>query len=162
MYPSTNDAVAELRRRLARRHYLLGWCGLLIFLSLGGFLETLHGFKIGFYLDPGHKLRRELWTLAHAHGTLLALVQIAFAVSLTHFGRWSEARLKLTSFFLLDALALIPAGFFLGGVSHSEGDPSPAVLLVPVGALLLFVAICLIILSARGAAADGEGKNGEA
>jgi hypothetical protein len=162
MYPSTNDAVAELRRRLARRHYLLGWCGLLIFLSLGGFLETLHGFKIGFYLDPGHKLRRELWTLAHAHGTLLALVQIAFAVSLTHFGRWSEARLKLTSFFLLDALALIPAGFFLGGVSHSESDPSPGVLLVPVGALLLFVAIWLIILSARGAAAGGEAKNGGA
>ena len=60
---STNDPIEVLRRRLARRHYVIGWCGLLVFLSLGALLETLHGFKIGFYLDPGHKLRRELWTL---------------------------------------------------------------------------------------------------
>jgi len=45
---STSDPVEDLRRRLARRHHLIGWCGLLIFLSVGGFLETLHGFKIGF------------------------------------------------------------------------------------------------------------------
>src|SRR5438132_8647616 len=145
---STNDPVANVRRRLARRHHVVGWCGLLIFLSVGGFLESLHGFKIGFYLDPGHKLRRELWTLAHAHGTLLSLVNIGFALGLAYFGQWSVPRLKLTSFFLVDALVLIPAGFFLGGLTHSEGDPSLGVLLVPVGALLLFIAIGLIILSA--------------
>ena len=39
MSPSMNDPVEELRRRLARRHHLIGWCGLLIFLSVGGFLE---------------------------------------------------------------------------------------------------------------------------
>jgi len=146
---STNDDMDDLRRRLARRHHIVGWCGLLIFLSVGGFLETLHGFKIGFYLDPGHRLRRELWTLAHAHGTLLGLVNVAFAVSLVHFGQWTPARLKLASFFLVDALVLIPAGFFLGGLSHSESDPYLGVLLVPIGALLLFVGIGLIILSAR-------------
>ena len=124
---------------------------------MGGFLESLHGFKIGFYLDPGHKLRRELWTLAHAHGTLLSLVNIGFALGLAYFGQWSVPRLKLTSFFLVDALVLIPAGFFLGGLTHSEGDPSLGVLLVPVGALLLFIAIGLIILSAlQSAGSDGS------
>ncbi|HEV3119209.1 MAG TPA: hypothetical protein VGY58_19295 [Gemmataceae bacterium] len=147
----TNDSVEKLRRRLARRHHVIGWCGLLIFLSVGAALETLHGFKIGFYLDPAHKIRRELWTLAHAHGTLLALVHVGFAAGLMHFGRWTEARLKLTSFFLLDALLLIPAGFFLGGLTHSESDPSLGVLLVPVGALLLFIAVVLILVSARAA-----------
>src|SRR5262245_40711472 len=92
---STNDGLETLRRRLARRHHLIGWCGLLVFLSLGALLETLHGFKIGFYLDPGHKLRRELWTLAHAHGTLLSLVNIGFAAGLFHFGHWTEPRLKM-------------------------------------------------------------------
>ena len=147
----TNDSVEKLRRRLARRHHVIGWSGLLIFLSVGAALETLHGFKIGFYLDPAHKIRRELWTLAHAHGTLLALVHVGFAAGLMHFGRWTEARLKLTSFFLLDALLLIPAGFFLGGLTHSESDPSLGVLLVPVGALLLFIAVVLILVSARAA-----------
>src|SRR5437879_13127140 len=124
---STNDPVADVRRRLARRHHVVGWCGLLIFLSVGGFLESLHGFKIGFYLDPGHKLRRELWTLAHAHGTLLGLLHVGFAAGLVHFGRWTALRLKLASFFLIDAIVFIPLGFFLGGTTHSEGDPSLAV-----------------------------------
>src|SRR5438445_7951372 len=127
---STNDPVEDLRRRLAWRHHLIGWCGLLIFLSVGGFLETLHGFKIGFYLDPAHKLRRELWTLAHAHGTLLGLINVGFAAGLMHFGRWTAGRLKLASFFLIDALVLIPLGFFLGGMTHTESDPSLGVLLV--------------------------------
>jgi hypothetical protein len=146
---STNEDLASLRRQLARRHHRIGWCGLLVFLSLGGFLEALHGFKLGFYLDPDHKLRRELWTLAHAHGTLLALVHVGFAAGLLHFGQWTERRLKLVSFFLIDALVLLPLGFFLGGLTHSEGDPSPGVLLVPLGALLLFLAVLLIIWSAR-------------
>src|SRR5262249_55897962 len=60
MSSSTNDGLAALRRRVARRHFLAGWAGLLVFLSLGGFLELLHGVKAGFYLDPPYRLRREL------------------------------------------------------------------------------------------------------
>jgi hypothetical protein len=143
-----NDALLELRKRLARRHQIVGWWALLLFLSLGIALETLHGFKIGFYLDPSHRLRRLLWTLAHAHGALLAVIQICFALSLTQSGRWTEWRLKLASFFLIDALVLLPAGFFLGGLDHSEADPSRGILLVPVGATLLLIAVALIAWSA--------------
>src|SRR5262245_34742984 len=60
---STNDEVEALRRRLAHRHHCVGWLGLLVFLSLGVLLEGLHGFKIGLYLDPGNRIRREMWTL---------------------------------------------------------------------------------------------------
>jgi hypothetical protein len=148
MSSSTNDDLDGLRRRLAGRHHRFGWCGLLVFLSLGIVLESLHGFKVGFYLDPGSKIRRELWTLAHAHGTLLALVNVAFALGLVHFGRWTAARLKLASFFLLDAAVLMPVGFFLGGLGHGESDPGAGVLLVPLGAALLFVAVGLTVWSA--------------
>ncbi len=137
-----------LKQRIARRHHLFGWSCLLVFLSLGLVLESLHGLKAGFYLDPSHKLRRELWRLGHAHGTLLSLVQLAFAYGLTRFGNWSEARLKLASFFLLDAGILMPLGFLLGGIGHSESDPSPGVLLVPLGGALLFVAVTLVVWSA--------------
>ena len=143
-----SEPLADLRRRLARRHHLIGWWGLLVFLSLGIALETLHGFKVGFYLDPEHRYRRLLWTLAHAHGTLLALVNIVFAAGLGTFGRWTERRLKLASFFLLDALSLLPLGFFLGGIGHTESDPSPGILLVPIGAFLLLAAVALIAWSA--------------
>jgi hypothetical protein len=140
--------LAVLRGALARRHHLFGWICLLIFLSLGGVLEALHAFKIGAYLDLAHKVRREMWTLAHAHGTLLALVHVGFAAGVSTIGQWTGARLKLASFLLLDAAVLIPLGFFLGGIGHSEGDPSAAILLVPLGALALFVGVGLIIHSA--------------
>jgi hypothetical protein len=149
MSESTNDDLSALRRDLSRRHHLFGWSGLLVFLSMGALLECLHGFKLGFYLDQEHRLRRELWTLAHAHGTLLALIQIGFAAGLMQFGQWTAGRLKLVSFFLLDAAVLIPLGFFLGGLFPSEGDPWVGILLVPLGALLLFVAVALIVGSCR-------------
>src|SRR4249920_1725924 len=118
-----SDAPPDLLRRLARRHHLIGWWGLLVFLSLGIALETLHGFKADFYLDPAHRNRRLLWTLAHAHGTLLGLMNVAFAVGLTQLGRWDVRSLRLASFFLIDALVLLPLGFFLGGLGHTEVDP---------------------------------------
>jgi hypothetical protein len=143
-----SDAQPDLRQRLARRHHLVGWWGLLLFLSLGIVLETLHGFKVDFYLDPAHRNRRLLWTLAHAHGTLLALVNVAFAAGLMQFGRWDERPLRLASFFLIDALLLLPIGFFLGGLGHTEVDPAPGILLVPVGAVLLLVGVGLVAWAA--------------
>jgi hypothetical protein len=35
-------------------------------LSLGGVLETLRGFKIGWYVDVGNEMHRLMFTLAHA------------------------------------------------------------------------------------------------
>ncbi len=148
MSTSMNDAQTALRRSIAQRHYFIGWCALLLFLSLGAVLEAFHGFKAGFYLDPDAKLRREMWRLAHAHGTLLALVHLAFAAGLLHFGRWPDKRLKLVSFFLIDAAILIPLGFFLGGLFPTESDPWIGIYLVPLGALLLFLAVAIILVSA--------------
>jgi hypothetical protein len=156
MSPSMNNELNNLCRVVALQHYRIGWCALLLFLSLGAFLEFLHGFKLSFYLNQENRLRRELWTLAHAHGTLLALIQIGFAGGLMHFGRWTTRRLKLVSFFLLDATILIPLGFFLGGISPSESDPWMGILLVPLGALLLFIAVSLIIFSIRPGVSAGE------
>jgi hypothetical protein len=143
-----SEAAPDLRRRLARRHHLIGWWALLLFLSLGIALETLHGLKVGLYLDSAHRMRRLLWTLAHAHGTLLALTHIGFAAGLTQFGRWSEKPLRLASFLLIDALVLLPTGFFLGGAWHTEVDPAVGILLVPVGAVFLLAAVALIAWAA--------------
>src|SRR6266568_6766082 len=67
----------QTNKKKADRNLRFGWWLLLIFLLFGGALETMHGFKIGWYLDVGNEVRRLMFTLAHAHGTLLALVNIA-------------------------------------------------------------------------------------
>ena len=125
----------------------------------GYFLLTSLMDKTSGYMD--NPLRQNFFRAGHAHAGVIVILSLlcqvlADAATLPAWLLWI-ARIAVPL-----AAILIPAGFFLGGVSHSEGDPSPGVLLVPVGALLLFVAIWLIILSARGVVADGEGKNGEA
>jgi hypothetical protein len=160
MSTSTNDDLAAVCRAVARRHHILGWSALLLFLSLGSLLEAFHGFKIDFYLDPGNKLRRQLWTLAHAHGTLLALIQIGFAAGVERFGVWTAGRLKLASFFLLDAAVFVPLGFFLGGIKPSDSDPWIGILLVPIGALLLFIGVGMIIHSALQGSGGRDQESG--
>ena len=58
---------------------------LLVFLSLGGGLETLHGLKIGWCVDVGNEMQRLMFTLAHAHGTALALVNIAAGLTRANY-----------------------------------------------------------------------------
>jgi hypothetical protein len=127
-----------------RRHLRLGWWMLLFFLSLGIVLEALHGFKVGWYLDVANETRRHLWTLAHAHGTLLGLVHIAFAATLamhaTGPGRWRPASICLRA-----AAVLLPGGFFLGGFGMEAGDPGLGILLVPAGAVALFCGVVLVV-----------------
>src|SRR5213076_1386111 len=75
-------------QKKADRNLRFGWWSLLIFLLFGGALETLHGFKIGWYLDVGNEMRRLMFTLAHAHGTLLALVNIAAGLTARSVARF--------------------------------------------------------------------------
>jgi hypothetical protein len=138
---------------LRRRHLIAGWGGLLVFLTLGIVLESLLGLKAAYYLDVRNSVRREMWRLAHTHGTLIALIQIAFALSVGRIPRPAVAgRLAVVSGCLLAGLVCLPAGFFLGGLWFYEGDPGVGVLLVPAGALMLLVGVgtFLWLLASRG------------
>ncbi len=132
-----------------RRHFRFGWWSLLVFATLGLTLETLHGFKVRAYLDVGNETRRLMWTLAHAHGTLLSLINVVVGLSAPALSAIRPARQHLISRCLIGATFLLPGGFFLGGVLFYGGDPGLGILLVPVGALLLLTALYLI---ARGSA----------
>jgi hypothetical protein len=123
------------------RHLKVGWWSLLVFLTMGLVLESLHGFKVGAYLNISNETRRLMWTLAHAHGTLLALVQIAFAFTVRLMPGWPERARGLVSASFIAAGWLMPLGFFLGGLVIYSGDPGLGILLVPVGGLLLLVAV---------------------
>lgn len=126
---------------LVKLHLRVGYCGLLLFVALGVALEALHAWKVGAYLGVDNETRRLMWTLAHAHGIGLSLLQIAFAATLTLSPGSGYA---LASRLLNAATALIPLGFFLGGVNTYEADPGLGILLVPLGALALLVGLSLV------------------
>lgn len=125
---------------LGRRHLRFGWWALSVFVTLGLTLEALHGFKVDWYLSVDHETRRLLWTLAHAHGTLLAIVHLVFAASLPRLADDAPRR-RLASWSLLSAAVLLPGGFFLAGFGVWAGDPGPAIVLAIPGGLLLFLGV---------------------
>lgn len=146
------DIAAE---RLARRHLRFGWTAILVFGVLGLVLETLHGFKVRAYLDVANETRRLMWTLAHAHGTLLGIVNVVYGLTVAHFADWGHGTLPSRG--LVVAAVLLPAGFFLGGMRPYGGDPGLGILLVPIGAVALIVAVAALVLGRRPAAPPASG-----
>jgi len=134
---------------LASRHLGLGWCFVAIYLSMGMALEAMHGFKVDWYLNVANETRRLMFTLAHSHGTLLGILHIAFASSLSIAGRADAAWAKRAGACLTGAAVLLPGGFLLGGVVVYDGDPGRGVLLVPVGAILLLIAVIVTAINVR-------------
>jgi hypothetical protein len=130
----------------ARRVLITGFCLLAFFLPLGLCLEALHALKVQVYL--GSALRREMWTLAHAHGNVLGILCLAF-VALGERTSSDPVRRAGVARWLVPGCVLMPFGFLLGGVMNSEGDPSLGILLVPAGGVCLLVAL---VLAARAAA----------
>lgn len=132
-------------RRVAVRHIRFGWWTLLLYLTLGIALETMHGFKLDWYLAPANETRRTMFRLAHAHGTLWAVVNLVFGVWLgqLQMRRWPLRPIASAS--LLGGSVLLPAAFLLGGVRPYGGDPGLATpLLAPLAACLLFISVLCI------------------
>jgi hypothetical protein len=140
--PRPSAAAPEAATATIRHHLKIGWWALLLFLTFGIVLESLHAFKIGYYLNTTNETRRFMWTLAHAHGTLLALINLAFAATLPLLALTPKSR-KVASILLSSATVLMPAGFFLGGLVFYAGDPGLGILLLPLGAVFLLVAVYL-------------------
>jgi hypothetical protein len=134
------------QEQLVRRHLTFGWWALALFTAFGLLLEAAHGLKLGWFLDVSNATRRLSFTLGHAHGTLLGLVNLGFAFSLPH-AQLSKVAAARASVALRAATLLMPLGFILGGFAFYAGDPGFAIALVPPGGVLLVVAL---VMTARG------------
>jgi len=124
-----------------RRHFKIGWWSLFVFVCLGIVLEGMLAFRVGWYLDVGdNETHRLMLRLGHAHGTLLSVLNIVFAASLTRLSLPVGARV-LASRCLAAATLLVPGGFILGGLVTHGADPGLGIILLPVGAILLLFGI---------------------
>ena len=139
----TSDPPTQDQRStdLRARHYAFGWRALLFFLTLGLLLEMLHGLKVDWYLSASMSTRRHMWTLAHAHGALFGLINIAFALYLPWYTKHRGDIHPWTSHLFILATLFLPAGFFLGGIGFYGGDPGVGILLTPVGGLMMMIAV---------------------
>jgi hypothetical protein len=115
-----------------------GWLGLCFFALLGLLLEGLHAFKLGLYLDVSQETRRLLWRLAHAHGVLLGLLNVVYALTVR---AWPQLRDELAGRALIASLWLMPLGFLLGGGFAHGGDPGIGIVLAVMGAMALVFAL---------------------
>jgi hypothetical protein len=146
------DKQPDQTDRYVRVHLAFGWWMLAIYTFVGLVLESAHGLKMGWYLDVTAATRRLSLTLGHAHGTLLALVNIAFALSLPRAKLTPVARAR-ASFALRAATIALPLGFLAGGFKFYGGDPGIPIVLVPPSAVLLIIGI---VTFARGFQASSE------
>ena len=129
----------QLEQTRAQR---FGWTSLLAWAALGFGLEAAHGLKLTAYLDD--ELARMMLRLGHAHGVGLSLVVLAYSVAALPAMTAAPGRTPLPGRLLRAAATLMPLGFALSAFGHPEGDPSPLIFLVPLGAAALLVGLGLI------------------
>lgn len=139
MAEKPNDKDSENSFSMLRQ----GWISVAVWMAVGLLLEGLLGYKAPSYLND--QQRRELFRLAHTHGTLLGVVLIIAALTAQRFALPPQpAQLALRI-----GAVMMPFGFLLAGVWHPEGDPGPAIWLVPPGALLVIFGVVAISLSLK-------------
>jgi hypothetical protein len=126
-----------------------GWASIAVWMAFGLLLEGLLGFKSPPYLDDLQ--RRELFRLAHTHGTFLGIVLVVAGLC----GRRGADAPRAARLALRTGSLVMPLGFLLAGLWHPEGDPGLAIWLVPPGALLvIFGAITMAMATAKPSSDD--------
>lgn len=124
---------------------------------MGMWLEAMLGLRVSGFVDDA--LRREFLRLGHAHGGLLALMNVALGWALHRLATpdaWAT-RIRIAAW--VGAL-LVGLGFVGGGAWHGPTDPGPFVLLVPAGALMMIASlIAVAVLGNPSENADDQASN---
>ena len=81
---------------------------------------------------------------ARARHVLFAVVHVLFGLSIRSQPEIGARHRRMISTFLIGVTVLLPGGFFLSGVVFYSGDPGLAVFAVPIGAMLLLIAVFYI------------------
>ena len=126
-----------------------------LFLAMGLWLEAMIGLRAAGWVDD--PLRREFLRLGHAHGGVLALLNVGVAWALGQLETPSAWAGKIRRATLLGAL-LVGGGFVAGGLTHGPTDPGPPVLVVPAGALMVLGGVVATALVRPGDRVPGGSR----
>ena len=127
-----------LRTVSPQRHLRLSLALAALFLAMGLWLEAMIGLRVRGWIDD--PLRREFLRLGHAHGGLLALLNLGLGLALERLAT-PEPWARVIRPAALIGAALVGGGFVAGGLLHGPTDPGLPVLVVPAGALMLLGAL---------------------
>lgn len=120
------------------------WFGLAFWMAFGLLVEGLIGFRSPAYLqDP---VRREVFRLAHAHGTLLSILLL---LANLYIQRGLASPPELGVLLLRIGVFVMPIGFLLGGIWHFESEPGIGIFLAPIGGVLVVFGVVTLALSSR-------------
>lgn len=119
--------------------------GVAVWMTFGLLLEGLIGYKTPAYLQDS--IRRELFRLAHAHGTLLSLLLLGLALVCDRFEIKSAT---IGTMALRVGVVLMPVGFLLGGARHYESDPGVGIWLVPIAAVMVLFGVVSVAIGFVG------------
>ena len=136
-----------LRGVSPERHLRLSLALTGLFLALGLWLEAMIGLRAGGWVDD--PLRREFLRLGHAHGGILALLNLGVGLALERLATPEPWARVIRPAGLFGAI-LVGFGFVVGGLWHGPTDPGLPVLVVPAGALMLLGAVVGAALVRRG------------
>ncbi len=119
------------------------WFSIALWMSFGFLLESLIGYRVPAYLRD--ELRREIFRLAHTHGALLNLVLLGAALCID---RELVRPSKMGLLSLRLGAVVMPVGFLLGGIWHTEGEPGIGIWLAPLGGVLVILGAVDMAISA--------------
>ncbi len=136
-----------LRGVSPERHLRLSLALLALFLATGLWLEAMIGLRAAGWVDD--PLRREFLRLGHAHGGILALLNLGVGLAIERLATPEPWARVIRPAGLCGAL-LVGFGFIVGGLWHGPTDPGLPVLVVPAGALMLLGAVVCAALVRRG------------
>ncbi len=119
--------------------------GVAVWMTFGLLLEGLIGYKTPAYLNDS--VRRELFRLAHAHGTLLSLLLLGLALVCDRF---EVKTANIVTMVLRGGVVLMPIGFLLGGLWHYESDPGVGIWLVPIAAVMVVFGVVSLAIAFAG------------
>jgi hypothetical protein len=128
----------------SRQALFQGWLSIAVWMGFGLLLEGFLGYKIPAYLQD--QQRRELFRLAHTHGTFLGLVLVAAALGIQRANISPPRSVRVA---VRLGTGLMPLGFLIAGLWHSESDPGLAIWLVPPAALLVIFGAVALALASR-------------
>jgi hypothetical protein len=127
-----------------RNLLLQSFIGIAAWMSFGLLLEGFIGFRVSAYMSI--PIRRELFQLAHTHGTLLSLLLLLATLTISKHLVYPN---KFSLLSLRIGTVLMPFGFLLGGIWTNKDEPNMFVFLAPIGGILVIFGIINLAFSIK-------------